>query len=171
MKTMADRIKYVREFILVLTQEELADKLGVKRGSVGNWELGGGLSRKNLSALARMAGCSMEWIESGKGHAPVENVAAPAVKMLPAPAKMLPAPGESTNGTNEDRESALIQGLTAAFGVTGHHAVELETLLRRVLREQLSGHSREETQTSRRDLIRFVTREFLHSKGMKDGEG
>lgn len=164
MKTMADRIKYVRDFILVLTQEELADKLGVKRGSVGNWELGGGLSRKNLSALARMANCSMEWIESGKGQPPAEAASQSIVKTQTAPA----APQRDAD---EDRESALIQGLTAAFGVTGRHAAELETLLRRVLREQLSGHSREETLASRRDLIRFVTREFLHSKGLKDGEG
>jgi transcriptional regulator with XRE-family HTH domain len=164
MKTMADRIKYVRDFILVLTQEELADKLGVKRGSVGNWELGGGLSRKNLSALARMAGCSMEWIESGKGQAPVEKPTHSIVKTQTARV-------EPTTGADADREAALIQGITAAFGVTGEHAVELETLLRRVLREQLSGQSREETLASRRDLVRYVTREFLHSKGLKDGEG
>jgi transcriptional regulator with XRE-family HTH domain len=161
---MADRIRYVRDFVLLLTQEELAEKLGVSRGSVGNWELGGGIGRKNLVILARMAGCTMEWIESGKGEPPAERQRLSIVKAQTVRA-------EPATGADEDRESALIQGLIAAFCVQGVHAAELETLLRRVLSEQSSGRNRDETLASRRDLVRYVVREFLHSKGLKDGEG
>lgn len=164
MKSRADRIRYLRDVVLCLSQEELAAKLKVSRGSVGNWELGGGIGRKNLAALAALGGVSMEWIDTGKGEWPTERSAQKASQ--PSTSKALAVRGEDGG-----RESALIQGLVAAFGLSGAHAAELEQLLRQCLSEQSSGRSPEEVQTSRRDLVRFVTRQFLHSKGLKDGEG
>lgn len=48
------RIKELREDVLDLTQQAFADRLGVTRGSVGNWELGQGIKRANLQLIARV---------------------------------------------------------------------------------------------------------------------
>lgn len=161
MKTMADRIKHVRNTVLLLSQEELADQLGVSRGSVGNWELGGGIARKNLSALAVLAGCSMEWIESGRGQPPAEKTHA-AQALISAKAQPSPT-------ATEEHFDAVVQGMLAAFGVTGRHAVELEKLLEKVLAEPVTGRTGQDTAAARRTLAQFVTREFLRSNGLLGG--
>lgn len=82
MGKLANRIKFVRKRAK-LSQERFAEALGtvesvkVTRGAVGNWELGGGISRANLSAIAEKFGVSLDWLESGRGELP-QNVNAPA---------------------------------------------------------------------------------------------
>jgi len=153
----------VRDVVLLLTQEELAEKMGVKRGSVGNWELSddNGISRKNLAALAELAGCSMGWIETGAGQAPVERA-------RDALAENRKTAAASIKLDDEACFSAVVQGVIAGFGVTGYRATELERLVRKVLAEQLDGHNPEEDQAARRALAQFVTREFLRSNKLLD---
>jgi phage repressor protein C with HTH and peptisase S24 domain len=67
MSTVADRIRRVREDRLGISQEAFADRLGVKRGAVGNWELGKGIKRENLLKIAQEAGVSFDWLATGRG--------------------------------------------------------------------------------------------------------
>lgn len=83
MGKLANRIKFVRKRAK-LSQERFAEALGtvegvkVTRGAVGNWELGKGISRVNLSAIADKFGVSLDWLESGRGEIP-QNVNTPVV--------------------------------------------------------------------------------------------
>lgn len=74
MTNLADRIFYVRETVLGLRQEELAARLGVSRGAVCNWERGGGISPKNLKALASIARATLDWLMKGAGEAPAPRL-------------------------------------------------------------------------------------------------
>lgn len=51
METMGDRIRVLRE-ARGLSQQQLADKLGVTKGAVGQWERGLTKNVKNLTMLA-----------------------------------------------------------------------------------------------------------------------
>ena len=68
--TLAERIVYVRDKVLCLSQEALAAELGVERAAVSNWERGKGISRKNLNALASFAKTSLDWLVNEIGEAP-----------------------------------------------------------------------------------------------------
>lgn len=72
MKSLAERITHVRKNILDMTQEELAAALGVKRGAVGNWELGAGIATKNLRGIVKLAPgkVSLDWLAENIGPAP-----------------------------------------------------------------------------------------------------
>jgi hypothetical protein len=56
-------------------KERFAEALGtvegvrVTRGAVGNWELGGGISRANLAAIADKFGARLDWLKFGRGPA------------------------------------------------------------------------------------------------------
>ncbi|MCK1718887.1 XRE family transcriptional regulator [Bradyrhizobium sp. 141] len=75
MGKLANRIKFVRKRAK-LSQEKFAEALGtvegvkVSRGAVGNWELGKGISRANIAAIADKFGVSLDWLESGRGDLP-----------------------------------------------------------------------------------------------------
>lgn len=74
METRADRIRFIREVLLGdISQEELADLMGVERGAVGNWERGKGIGRRNLAKLASLAGTTIDWIETGDGATPAKK--------------------------------------------------------------------------------------------------
>ena len=64
-----DRIRFVRN-LHRLSQEQFAEALNVKRGAVGNWELGKGIDRKNLELIAEKFGVSLDWLALNIGHAP-----------------------------------------------------------------------------------------------------
>lgn len=68
--TLAERITYVREKVLGLSQKALAAKLGVERGAVSNWERGKGIGNKNLKALASLAKASLDWLVNETGEPP-----------------------------------------------------------------------------------------------------
>lgn len=75
MGKLADRIKQVRK-LARLSQEKFAEALGtvegvkITRGAVGNWELGGGISRANLAAISHKFDVDLNWLERGKGREP-----------------------------------------------------------------------------------------------------
>lgn len=70
MGKLSDRIKRVRKQAR-LSQEKFAEALGeiegirITRGAVGNWELGGGISRANLAAISRKFEVDLNWLEYG----------------------------------------------------------------------------------------------------------
>ncbi len=70
---LGQRIKYVREEILGIEQDDLAKALGVTRGAVGNWELGGGAKFSNLQKLANLSKISIDWIARGVGSSVPED--------------------------------------------------------------------------------------------------
>lgn len=53
---------------------DMAKRLGVTRGAVGNWELGGGIKRENLQKIAAEYDVSFEWLA---GHLPIDGVVLP----------------------------------------------------------------------------------------------
>lgn len=62
------RVRQVRESRGNLSQSEFASRLTkVSRGAVGNWELGKGIKRENIQAIADKFGVSFEWLASGRG--------------------------------------------------------------------------------------------------------
>jgi phage repressor protein C with HTH and peptisase S24 domain len=75
MGNRAERIKQVRKRAR-LSQEKFAEVLGevegirITRGAVGNWELGGGISRANLAAISDKFNVDLNWLERGKGIEP-----------------------------------------------------------------------------------------------------
>lgn len=75
MGKLGNRIKFVRKQA-GLSQEKFAEALGtvegvkVTRGAVGNWELGKGISRTNLAAIADKFHTPLDWLEFGKGDLP-----------------------------------------------------------------------------------------------------
>jgi transcriptional regulator with XRE-family HTH domain len=72
MSTLAERVRYVREHVLGLTQERFALKLKVTRGAVSNWEHGAdeGIAPKNLQAIAALAQVSLDWLMNDTGGPP-----------------------------------------------------------------------------------------------------
>lgn len=78
MQKLADRIRFVRRRA-GLSQQKFANALGevegikVTRGAVGNWELGKGIKRANLTAIANKfgyLGVTLDWLELNRGLAP-----------------------------------------------------------------------------------------------------
>lgn len=70
---LGERIRYLREDVLELSQEAFARGVGVSRGAVGNWELGKGAKRESLLAIANVYGASFEWLASGHGIRPLRG--------------------------------------------------------------------------------------------------
>lgn len=64
---MKDRIKELRKK-LDLTQQSFADKLGVKRNTVGQWECGiNPLTDQTILSICREFNVSEEWLRTGEG--------------------------------------------------------------------------------------------------------
>ena len=72
MNTLRERLKYAREQLRGLTQQELADLSGVNRSSIGNIEGASRPQRKvyNLMELATALRVSPDWLSRGTG--PIE---------------------------------------------------------------------------------------------------
>ena len=68
--SIGERIRYLREEVLDLGQEEFAREIGVSRGAVGNWELGKGIKRANVVRIADRCGISIEWLATNRGARP-----------------------------------------------------------------------------------------------------
>lgn len=65
---ISDRIKELRNS-LGITQQELADTIGVKRNTVATYEMGRSIpSDSALSLLCREFNVSEEWLRTGKGE-------------------------------------------------------------------------------------------------------
>ena len=74
-ETLGIRIKRKREEI-GLSQEELGRKLGkVTHASISNWESNKTVpASKNLTELAKIFNCSIEWLLSGKSHVDFQDI-------------------------------------------------------------------------------------------------
>jgi len=73
-KERGERFRYLREDVLgISSQEQFAKELGVERGAVGNWELGGGVKTENLTKIAARYRISLEWLAHGSGERPVSG--------------------------------------------------------------------------------------------------
>ena len=65
---MKDRIKKIRRD-LDLTQQEFADRLGVKRGAIANYEIGRNIPADSVvSLICREFAISEEWLRTGSGE-------------------------------------------------------------------------------------------------------
>lgn len=65
---MKDRLKQLRK-TLGLTQQAFADKLGVKRNTVGQWECGiNPLTDQTIFSICREFDVNKEWLRTGKGE-------------------------------------------------------------------------------------------------------
>ncbi len=65
---MKDRLKQLRK-TLGLTQQAFADKLGVKRNTVGQWECGiNPLTDQTIFSICREFDVNKEWLCTGEGE-------------------------------------------------------------------------------------------------------
>jgi len=65
---LGERIRHLRTEILGISrQADFADRLGVTRGAVGNWEIGKGVKRANLERIAGEFQISFDWLSTGRG--------------------------------------------------------------------------------------------------------
>ena len=65
---MKDRIKKIRKE-LDLTQQEFADRIGVKRNTVGQWECGiNPLTDQTISSICREFNVNEDWLRTGEGE-------------------------------------------------------------------------------------------------------
>ena len=65
---MKDRIKSVRK-ALHLTQQEFADKIGIKRNTVGLYEIGqSGVSDTVIKSICREFNVDESWLRTGEGE-------------------------------------------------------------------------------------------------------
>lgn len=65
---MKDRVKKLRKE-LDLTQQKFADKLGVKRNTVGQWECGiNPLTDQIINSICREFDVSETWLRTGEGE-------------------------------------------------------------------------------------------------------
>lgn len=69
---MKDRIKKLRKE-LDLTQQKFADRLGVKRNTVGQWECGiNALTDQVINSICREFDVNEDWLRTGNGEMFVE---------------------------------------------------------------------------------------------------
>ena len=64
---MGNRIKELRQ-ALGLTQQEFADRIGVKRGAIANYEIGRNASDTAVALICREFGVSEHWLRTGEGE-------------------------------------------------------------------------------------------------------
>lgn len=65
---MKDRLKQLRK-TLGLTQQAFADKLGVKRNTVGQWECGiNPLTDQTIFSICREFDVNKDWLRTGEGE-------------------------------------------------------------------------------------------------------
>lgn len=70
---LGNRVRHLRVNILGFDRQvDFAEKLGVTRGAVGNWELGRGIGRANIDHIAKTFNVSVDWLSAAMG-APVSD--------------------------------------------------------------------------------------------------
>lgn len=62
-----DRIKALRQS-LGLTQQEFADRIGIKRGAIANYEIGRNISDVVINSICRTYNVSEHWLRTGEGE-------------------------------------------------------------------------------------------------------
>ncbi len=67
-KDVGKRLKYLREFVLEMSQAEFSDKLGIKRNSLSNYERGiREMNYELLMKLKNIFGVNINWLLTGEG--------------------------------------------------------------------------------------------------------
>lgn len=69
-KQRGERFRYLREEVLDISQDQFAERVGVERGAVGNWELGHGIKTENLTRVASEFRVALDWLAYGRGQEP-----------------------------------------------------------------------------------------------------
>ena len=64
---MGDRIKVLRQS-LGLTQQEFADRIGIKRGAIANYEIGRNISDVVINLICRTFNVNEHWLRTGEGE-------------------------------------------------------------------------------------------------------
>lgn len=68
METIGDRIKSVRN-TLNLTQQAFSERLGLKRNTIGSYEINAGVpSDRTISDICREFGVNEVWLRTGEGE-------------------------------------------------------------------------------------------------------
>lgn len=81
---LGERIRYLRKEILGLnSQAEFAERLGVTRGAVGNWEIGTGVKRTTLQQISEVFDVSLVWLSTGAGSPVVKSGIDAQLELLP----------------------------------------------------------------------------------------
>lgn len=65
--TLGERIKKVRK-ALDLTQQEFADRIGMKRNSIAQVEMGRNTSDQTITSICREFNVSETWLRTGEGE-------------------------------------------------------------------------------------------------------
>lgn len=78
--TVSDRLRKAREFAH-LDQAELAERIGISRATVSNYERGVGAPRRPILRLwAEETGVPLEWLQ--QGHGPESDEGLPASRCI-----------------------------------------------------------------------------------------
>ena len=64
---MGARIKVLRQS-LGLTQQEFADRIGIKRGAIANYEIGRNISDVVINSICRTFNVNEHWLRTGEGE-------------------------------------------------------------------------------------------------------
>lgn len=67
MAEMKDRLKELRK-VLNLKQRELAERIGVRTGEIGNWESGRSIPDSRLRLICKEFNVRRDWLENGEGE-------------------------------------------------------------------------------------------------------
>lgn len=124
MPNIGKRIRLLRESVPGRTQEEFANLLGVKRGAVGNWELGGGTKRENLIRISQIAGAPLDWLLGEAG----DDDVLPSMTQAPPP----PPPPTAALGARNILMVAIDETLRAT-GVRIEFAPALAAMILQVV--------------------------------------
>ena len=83
-RALGERIRHLRTDILGIDRQvDFAERLGVTRGAVGNWEVGKGCKRANLDRIAETFQISLIWLTTGTGTPIAKQSVDARLELLP----------------------------------------------------------------------------------------
>lgn len=124
---MKDRIKSVRK-ALKMTQQEFADRIGIKRNTVGLYEIGqSGISDTVIKAICREFDVNEEWLRTGSGE---------MFKEVDTEARFAEWAGRVLSGTDESFQKRFV---TMMMSLTDDQWKLLEEKARMLFEENKKG--------------------------------